>query len=343
VTASLVPRGLRFVGPRRVEVVEEPPLGPPPPRHLLVRTLVSAVSAGTELLAYRGELPPDMPRDEKLGALAGATFAYPFAYGYAAVGEVVAAGEGAGGDWEGRLVFAFQPHASAFVTPAADVVPVPAGVAAERAALLANAETAVNLVLDARPLLGERVLVIGQGVVGLLATALLARFPVAALVAVEPLPLRARAARALGAGAVVVGDGSAARAALGGRDDAGADLVLELSGDPAALDLAVAAAGDEARVVVGSWYGQKRAAVDLGGRFHRGRLRIASSQVSRIDPALSGRWDRGRRFDEAWRLLAGVDAAALITHRFALDDAAQAYALLDRRPAEALGVLLTYG
>jgi 2-desacetyl-2-hydroxyethyl bacteriochlorophyllide A dehydrogenase len=342
--AGGIARALLFAGPRRI-TFEDVALGAPPPGHALVETRVSAISAGTELLAFRGQLPADAALDETLSALGGGTFAYPFRYGYASVGRVVALGDGdrdggdrGGGISIGRTVFAFQPHASAFVAPVGELLPVPDALAPESAALLAHAETAVNLILDGAPLLGEKVLVIGQGIVGLLVTALLARFPLAALVAAEPLPARARAARALGA-TVIAADAAAVQAALGAR---GADLVYELSGDPRALDLAVAAAGHEARIVVGSWYGDKRAAVDLGGRFHRRRLRLLSSQVSHIGAALSARWDRARRFDAAWDALARVDARALVTHRFPFVEAQAAYDLLDRQPGEALQVLLTH-
>lgn len=323
-------RAVVFTGPRRVELVEER-LPPPPPGHLLVRAAVSAISAGTELLAFRGQVSPALALDDTLGALGG-TFEFPFRFGYASAGEVVAAGEGADPGWTGARVFAYHPHASAFVVPVADVVRVPGDLPAERAVLLASMETAVNLVLDGRPLLGERVAVVGQGVVGLLVTALLARFPLESLTAVEGRPLRAQAARALGAPVVLAPD----QALPAGQ----ADLVYELSGDPAALDTAVALAGVEGRVIVGSWYGSKRAPVDLGGAFHRGRVTIASSQVSRIAPALSARWDRPRRFAAAWRALAELDTAPLVTHRFALDQAQQAYELLDRSPDRALQVLL---
>jgi len=339
---TLTARHLLFTGPRRVELAEEE-LGPPGAGEALVETELSAISAGTELLAYRGELPADAPADETLGALRGATFAFPFRFGYASVGRVVGAGAGVDAAWLGRRVFAFQPHATAFRAPVADLRPVPAGVPSERAALLAQMETAVSLILDGAPLYGERVVVLGQGVVGLLATALLARFPLALLAAVEARPLRAAAARALGAGAVLgVGAGAAAelQSLLGER---GADLVYELSGDPAALDLAIAAAGHEARIVVGSWYGARRAAVDLGGRFHRRRLRLFSSQVSHIGAPLGARWDRARRFDEAWRALGALgalEALPLVTHRFPLDRAAEAYELLDRQPEKVLQVVL---
>jgi 2-desacetyl-2-hydroxyethyl bacteriochlorophyllide A dehydrogenase len=325
-------RAVVFTGPRRVEVVEEP-LEAPPAGHLLVRAAVSAISGGTELLAFRGHIPAELPLDDTLAALEGRTFAHPFRFGYSSVGTVLAVGQGADPAWVGRTVFAFHPHASAFVVPAADVVAVPEGLPPERAALLASMETAVNLVLDGRPLLGERVVVIGQGVVGLLATALLARFPLESLTVIEAQPLRARAARALGAHAAL----APGEALPVGR----ADLVYELSGDPAALDTALAVAGREARVIIGSWYGAKRAPVDLGGAFHRGRISIASSQVSRINPALSARWDRARRFGAAWRALGEIDTGPLVTHRFPLTEAQQAYETLDRSPDRALQVLLS--
>jgi 2-desacetyl-2-hydroxyethyl bacteriochlorophyllide A dehydrogenase len=329
-------RAVVFAAPGRVDVVEEDAPAPAAGQ-ILVRTRVSAISAGTERLVYRGEFAAGQPLDESLPALAGARFAYPARYGYAAVGDVAAIGADVPTDWIGRRVFAFQPHASAFVAPLADVLEVPAGLDAERAALFANMETAVNLALDGAPRLGERVAVLGQGVVGLLATALLARFPLAALVAVDPLAARAQRARALGATAVV--DVAAARAALG---DGGADLTFELTGNPAALDAALALTGPEGRVVVGSFYGSKRATVDLGAHFHRGRLTIASSQVSRLPPALAGRWDRARRRDVTWDALARLDAASLVTHRYALGRAAEAYARLETSPADTLQVLLTY-
>jgi 2-desacetyl-2-hydroxyethyl bacteriochlorophyllide A dehydrogenase len=330
-------RALVFAGPRRVEIVEED-LAPPPPAHVLVRARVSAISAGTELHVYRGDLPGDRPLDESLPGLGGAPFAFPARYGYAAVGEVAAVGAGVDGAWVGRRVFALEPHASAFVARAEDVFPVPASLDAERAALYASMETAVNLVLDGAPRLGERVAVLGQGPVGLLATALLARFPLAALVVVDEIASRASRGAALGAHRAVA-SAAEARVALG---EAGADLTFELSGNPAALDAALALTGREGRVVVGSFYGGRRASVDLGAHFHRGRLTIASSQVSRLPPALAGRWDRPRRRDVAWDALAHLDAAALVTHRFALGRAADAYALLDADPAAALQVLLIH-
>jgi 2-desacetyl-2-hydroxyethyl bacteriochlorophyllide A dehydrogenase len=328
---------LLFSAPGRIELVEDT-LGAPPPGHALVRTLTSAISAGSELLAFRGQLAADTALDETLGALGTGTFAFPFPYGYASVGEVTAVGSGVDSTWIGRRVFALQPHATMFVAPSADLLPVPDGLPSEQAALLAQMETAINLVLDGAPLYGENVLVLGLGTVGLLTTALLSRFPLAVLAVSEPRSIRTRAARGLAARPIVTGVDEI-RSALGAR---GADLVYELSGNPEVLDEALAAAGHEGRVVIGSWYGNKRAPVDLGGRFHRRRLRISSSQVSHIGAALSARWDRQRRFEVAWTALRDVETLPLVSHRIPFEEAQFAYELLDRNAGDVLQVLFDY-
>jgi len=127
-----------------------------------------------------------------------------------------------------------------------------------------------------------------------------------------------------------------------GRPYAGADLTYELSGNPAALDQAIAATGFNGRVVIGSWYGQKRAGLDLGGRFHRSRIRLISSQVSTIAPEWGGRWTKSRRLEVAWWMLQQLRPAHLITHRFPITQAAHGYALLDQNPEQAIQVVLTY-
>jgi threonine dehydrogenase-like Zn-dependent dehydrogenase len=189
------------------------------------------------------------------------------------------------------------------------------------------------------------VVIFGQGVVGLLTTALLARLPLASLATLDPYPLRRQSSLALGAHASL--DPSEPQAltrlhAVLQQEQQGADLTYELSGNPAALDQAIAATGFSGRVVIGSWYGQKRPYLNLGGRFHRSRIRLISSQVSTLAPEWTGRWSKARRLQVAWWMLEQVRPARLITHRFPLTQAAQAYALLDQHPEEAIQVLLTY-
>jgi 2-desacetyl-2-hydroxyethyl bacteriochlorophyllide A dehydrogenase len=331
---------LYFTAPGQVSVREEalPPLSSDQVR---VQTLLSAISPGTELLIYRGLFPPNLPLDENLPGLAG-EFKYPLKYGYAAAGRVVGVGSSVDPAWQGRLVFAFHPHESSFDASPGEIIPLPEGISLEQAVFLPNMETAVNLVMDGAPLVGERVIVFGQGIVGLLTAALLAQFPLASLLTLDSFPLRRRASLQAGAHHSL----DPASADLAGQLSTllpeGADLVYELSGNPAALDQAIALTGFAGRVVIGSWYGQKRASLDLGGRFHRSRMRLISSQVSTLAPELSGRWTKARRLGVAWDMLRRVAPARFVTQYFPLAHAPQAYQLIDQQPAETIQVLFTY-
>lgn len=320
-----------FEGPRRIGVRREPV---PPLRagEALVRTRFSAISSGTELAAYRGRLDPGLPRDEALPALSGGAFRFPFPYGYASVGVVERLGEPppaaadpppAGALSPGDRVFAFVPHRTAFTAAAADLERPPAEIPDERAALFPYLETALNLLLDGRPLAGERVAVLGQGALGLALTALLARFPLDDLAATDPDPDRRARSREFGASSSVPPE--EAESGLGAR----ADLVYEVSGNPAALDQALRLAAPEGRIVVGSWLAGDPAPLDLGGAFHRGRLRLISSQVSRLPP-LGPAWSVARRRETAWRLLREVPLERLVTLRTPFAEAASAYESLDR-------------
>ncbi len=340
---------LWFTAPKSVRVQEEE-LAQPAAGEVRVRVAASAISPGTEMLVYRGEFPPELALDSTLGALGGG-FRYPVCYGYASVGQVDALGTGVDAAWAGRRVFAFQPHATAFVSAVTDLLPIPDDVADEDALFLANMETAVNFLLDGAPLIGERVAVFGQGVVGLLTLSLLAQLPLTTCVAVDRWPARRAAALRLGATAVVdpaLDDSAPQLRALGGagadaEDPTGFDLIFELSGAPSALDQAIAAAAFDGRIVVGSWYGAKRASLDLGRRFHRGRVRLISSQVSTLTPALAGRWTKARRLEVAWRRIAALRPSQLITHRLPLDRAEAAYRRIDEEPDSCLQVILTPG
>lgn len=330
-------RTLYFTAPGSVER-RTAELPAPTGDELLVETLASGVSAGSELLVYRGEFPEDLAVDATIDALDG-SFEYPLAYGYSAVGEVVAAGDAADA-WVGDRVFAFVPHADRFLATPDNVVRLPDDVATHAATLLPTVETATNLTLDGAPRVGERVTVFGAGPVGLCTIAALSEFPLAELRVVEPLAHRREVARAFGADRVLEpGDPAAC---FPDTDPAGADLVYELSGTPETLDAAVDAAGYDSRVVVGSWYGSKRAPVGLGGSFHRDRIDLVSSQVSTLAPELRGRWDKARRFDVAFDRLAALDADALVTHRVPFDEAGRAYELLDARADDPIHVVFEY-
>ena len=330
-------RRVRFVAPRRVEVSRRP-VETPGADEVRVETTLSAISPGTELLVYRDQLPDDVPLDETIDSL-DHTPSYPFSYGYATVGTVTAAGADVDDEWVGRRVFAFHPHASHFCLPPDDLVRLPPDVDDEDAVLLAMVETAVSLAMDGRPRLGERVAVFGQGVVGLLTTAMLSRFPLSSLVTFDHHASRRDRSRSFGADESLPPD-AAARAF--GAGDGRADLSYEVSGNPAALDTAIDTTGKNGRVVVGSWYGHKPTTLDLGGRFHRSHIQLQASQVSRIDPAHAGRWDKERRMDLVLDLLPELTPSELVTHRLPVDEAPRAYQLLDQSPEEALQVLLEY-
>ena len=335
-------RALYFVAPSLAEVREEP-LAAPGEGEALVETLVSAVSPGTEMLIYRGQAPADMTVDATIVALGG-TFGFPLKFGYAAVGRVVEVGQGVTGEWLGHLVFAFNPHESHFVAPITALHPLPNGISPEAAVFLPNMETAVSFVMDGRPVIGERVAVVGQGIVGLLTTTLLSEMPLNALLAVDPLPGRRRWASRLGATAVAAPEeaSAAARALSGDRVPAGVDLTFELSGNPRALDLAIALTGDYGRVVIGSWYGRKPVSVDLGGRFHRAHIRLVGTQVSALAAEWLGRWTKERRFDVAWEMIRRHRPERLITHHLPIDRAPDAYKMLEEDPAAAVQIVFTY-
>ncbi len=327
---------LVFTGPREV-ALEERPVESPGPDEVLVRSRVSAISPGTELLVYRGDAPTDLEADVSIDALEG-DLSFPTRYGYATVGEVVETGPGAEG-YHGERVFAFHPHQSRFCAGVPELFISPPDLDDEALALLPTAETATNLLLDGGPRVGERVVVFGAGVVGLATVRLLAELSLEELVVVEPLEGRRELARAFGADRTVP---PGATGTFADSDPPGADLVYEVSGQPEALDAALSVAGYDGRVVVGSWYGSKRADLDLGGSFHRDRIGVTSSQVSTISPELRGRWSRERRRGTALDALRRIDTDRLVTDRVPFRSAPAAYERLDTDPERTLQVLLEY-
>jgi 2-desacetyl-2-hydroxyethyl bacteriochlorophyllide A dehydrogenase len=335
---ALAARAVWFTAPRTAEFREETAPSPGP-GEVRIRALASAISHGTEMLVYRGEVPADLPLD--LPTLAGG-FSFPIKYGYAVVGHVLDAGPGADPWQPGDLAFVLHPHQTVFTVPAAPAVRLPPGVDPQVAVFTANLETAVNVLLDTPLRLGETAAVFGQGTVGLLIARLLRRAGAGRIIAVEPAPRRQEAARAAGVDDILApGPGlpEQIRARTGGR---GVDVAIEVSGSPAALQAAIDCVTDEGTVVVVSWYGAKPVTLNLGGRFHRGRVRLRSSQVGRIDPALAPRWDHARRMALVLDLLPGLRLAELISHRFPFTEAQAAYHLIDEHGDETVQVVLTY-
>jgi len=329
-------RTLYFVEPYGVEIREHE-LPPPAAGEVLIRSLVSAISAGTELLFYTGRQPRGMRLDTGIAGLEGSTD-YPLSYGYALAGEVIAVGSPADEGLIGRLAFAFHPHATHALVRRDEAVILPEGMDPMDAVFFPNMETAVNLVMDGAPLIGERVVIFGLGVVGLLTGAVLAAFPLAGLYGVDTAPSRRRSAVHNGLDACFESP-IAARTAIGAD---GADLVYELSGNPAAMDDALSLCGFGSRLCVGSWYGAKTHPVSLGGDFHRNRIRLFSSQVSTLAPEYTGRWTKERRAAVAWKEIERLAPRRLVSHRIPFDRAAEAYDLIASGSDAALQVVLQY-
>ena len=330
---------LYFTAPRHVEIREET-LPAPGAEEVLVETTCSAISAGTEMLIYQGRFPRDLEADSIISSLRGG-FKYPLAYGYACVGIVREIGTQVDKSWREKAVLAFQPHTSHFIVKPDTLLPIPHSLSPESACFLPNMETAINLVQDGAPIFGERVLVLGQGIVGLLTASLLSEFPLDMLVTADCYSLRCDSspvARRLSLDPHAPGF----RQEVKGILNQSADLTFELSGNPAALNDAIALTRFSGRIVIGSWYGEKPAEINLGGTFHRSRIKLISSQVSTIAPELEGRWDKARRFDIAWKALERIKPEKWITHRFSLDNAPEAYHLLDESPQETIQVVFHY-
>ncbi|HNH26867.1 MAG TPA: zinc-binding alcohol dehydrogenase, partial [Anaerolineales bacterium] len=176
-----------------------------------------------------------------------------------------------------------------------------------------------------------------QGIVGLLTASLLHEFPLETLTVVDSIELRRKAMN------VISRKANFKSLSPNDLEPSSFDLTFELTGSPSALNTAIEHTAFSGRIVIGSWYGQKRAEIDLGGSFHRSRIQLISSQVSSISPALSGRWDKSRRFEVAWQALERIQPQKWITHRFSLSEAENAYRLLDENSHETIQVVFDYG
>ena len=334
-----------FKNPNEIDIVESP-LPVPGEEEILVKTKFSAISAGTELLIFHGRFPSNLPVDSAIPSLAR-PFGYPLAYGYASVGQVVEIGPSVKTDVLGRSVFCFHPHESHFTIRWNEMILLPDDIDSVDAVLLAAMETAVNFLMDGRPVIGEIVVIFGLGIIGLLTTALLSQIPLGSLIVLDPFPLRREFAQM--AGARNVSDPDMPDGPVQERvklqttaEKGGADLIYELSGNPAALNQALDIAGTGSRIVIGSWYGTKKAELDLGGRFHRNRIRLISSQVSTLASQFSDRWTKRRRLAVALDMIRRVRPGRFVTHRFDVRQTAKAFDILDKKPQEAVQVILTY-
>jgi NADPH:quinone reductase-like Zn-dependent oxidoreductase len=298
----------------------------PGPQDVVVRALHSGISRGTETLVFRGEVPEGQ-RDAMRAPFQEGDFPGPVKYGYLSVGVV----ERGPAELLGRTVFCLHPHQTAYVVPADAVVPVPDDIPARRAVLAGAVETAVNALWDAPPLLGDRITVVGAGMVGCCIARLLARFPCPDVQLVDVDPSRAAVATRLGVPFVSPED------ATGGRD-----LVVHTSATAAGLRRSLGLLRDEGTVLELSWYGDRDVTLPLGGDFHSRRLALRASQVGSVAPARRSSRTTRDRLVLALELLRDPAFDALLTGSSSFDDLPEVMARLADGRLPALCHTITY-
>jgi 2-desacetyl-2-hydroxyethyl bacteriochlorophyllide A dehydrogenase len=331
---------------RRSAATIERPTPTPAQGQVLIRTIYSGISAGTEMNVYRGTAPQWRTRQDLHSGLfveGTAEWSYPLVYGYANVGRIEDLGSGVEGVGIGDTVFSYTPHCAWVVADAIEVVVLPELPDLRRGVFLANLNTALNGVLDARPTIGDVAVVSGLGVIGSIVTRLLRRAGASCVIGVDPLEHRRQ--RALEGDAdltLAPGPGLAelVRERTNGR---GADIVVEVSGAAAALNAAIRTVGFGGKVIAMSWYGGTFENLSLSGEFHHNRVRIHSSQVDAVNPDLGPLWSIARRMDVALGLLVELPLEEYITHEFAPKQAGEAYEMIDQGAGGALQCIFKHG
>ncbi|MEU5317542.1 dehydrogenase [Streptomyces sp. NPDC021056] len=307
--------------------IREVTLPAPSEGDVLVRALYSGVSRGTETLVFRGGVPESQHAAMRAPFQEG-DFPAPVKYGYLSVGEV----EEGPADLVGRTVFCLYPHQTRYVVPVTAVTLVPENVPAERAILAGTVETAVNAAWDAAPLVGDRIAVVGGGMIGCSVAALLARFPGVRIQLVDADPARANVAKALGV------DFALPRDALGE-----CDLVVHASATEQGLARSLELLTPEGTVLELSWYGDRKVSLPLGEAFHSRRLVIRSSQVGTVSPARRSSRTYADRLALALELLADPALDALITGESAFEELPQVMPRLTSGEIPALCHRVRYG
>jgi threonine dehydrogenase-like Zn-dependent dehydrogenase len=299
----------------------------PGPADVVVRTVRSGISRGTETLVFRGGVPPDQ-RARMRAPFQEGEFPGPVKYGYLSVGAV----EDGPPDLLGTTVFCLYPHQTVYVVPAGAVSIVPEGIPAARAVLAGTVETAVNALWDAPPFIGDRVVVVGGGMLGCCVAGLLHRFPAVQVTLVDVDPQRAGIAAALGVDF-----------ALPEEADGGCDLAVHTSATSAGLQRALDLLAPEGTVIDLSWYGDAEVRLSLGGAFHADRLAIRSSQVGVISPARAARRTAADRMALALELLRDPAFDALLTGESHFDELPEVMAQLADGSLAAVCHTITYG
>jgi NADPH:quinone reductase-like Zn-dependent oxidoreductase len=325
--AQKIARALWFERAGAAQIRAEP-LRAPGPDEALVVTQWSAISRGTERLVFHGRVPPSeyarmrAPRQE-------GNFPFPVKYGYCAVGVV----EEGPADWRGRAVFCLHPHQDRFIAPLDALRPAPSSIPPRRATLAANMETALNAMWDSGAAPGDRIVIIGAGVLGLLIASLAARLPGAEVSVVDVEPSRRPIAESFGASFRKPDEVGAATQA---------DVIFHTSATADGVALAIACAGLEGTIVEASWFGDTKPTIPLGGAFHANRLRLISSQVGQVAASHRARWSHSRRLDKALSLLDDARFDALLTREVAFDDLPRELPSVLAPGAPGLGAVVRY-
>ncbi|KAL3786276.1 hypothetical protein HJC23_005354 [Cyclotella cryptica] len=327
---------IQFVSPYNVTAItkvwdtsKQNQLGP---KQVEIESIYSLISSGTELKIFKG-LFESAALDVNIKGMSDDSMEYPLSYGYSLVGRVVACGAEVDDSKSiiGKLAFVFSPHSSRVIVDRESIRLVPDGIGAEDAIFMPSVETALSLVHDANIRVGENVAVYGQGLIGLLVTAILsmpssqmAHFSseFCSVTSFDTIGDRIRVSSMMGATNALHPDFASAAGPF--------DVSIEVSGNPVALQSAIDNTSDNGRIIVGSWYGNSNVTLKLGIDFHRSHKTIQTSQVSNIPCALTGLWSKERRFALTWALVKAIHPSRLISKRMTLDDAQHAYELLDQ-------------
>jgi 2-desacetyl-2-hydroxyethyl bacteriochlorophyllide A dehydrogenase len=326
-----------FTAPRTVEI-QEHDVRPPGPGEVTVAGTCSVISPGTEMLVYRGQVRPDQPTGV---VTVEGSFGFPIKYGYQVVGRVIEVGEGVG-IAAGELVFARHPHQTLFTAPVGGgiVTVIPPEVDPLSASLANLLDTSMNCLFDVPVRFGDVVAVYGLGLVGLFCAQLAARTS-NSVIGIDPVESRRQRAASRGLGHTTTPEEAPALIAELSEGRL-ADISIEASGTQAGLQAAILGTGMEGTIGVVAFYGQKHLDLVLSDAFHFRRQKLVSSNVVNVSGSLSHRWNRDRRFTVALGMTTQMDIPSLITHRFSLEKAADAYALVDAGDPGTLGVLLDH-
>lgn len=334
-------RSLYFTGEREISLREET-ISKPEGKEVLVETLCSGVSRGTELLLYRDEIEDGICLD-KSWDYENDSPQDGFKYGYSCVGKIISTGEEVPGKMEGKKVFAFNPHESHFLADISELVLLAEEMDAENSIFLPTLETALNFALDSTPVIGERCAVFGQGLVGLLTTYVLDHFPLKKIVTSDRYEKKKNLSQKMGADKIfdarTTSENMLKECDL---NEDGFDLSLELTGNLEVLQKAVDVVGFGGRVIVGSWYGKRSGELNLGTDFHRGQIEIKSSQVSSIPKNRCERWDKERRIETTLDFLRKEDFTELISHEYDINQASKAFEKLEKKPEEVVQLIFKY-